>query len=792
MGKNQRPGLAGNQTYSPRRSRPSKSKYYWSSSPYKGSLNMFPNGNCTAYAWGRFWEVSEHFGGSTRLSASGNAEDWYYGSNSGFNRGSSPQLGAVICFKDGNFSGYGHVMVVEQIFSSNHILCSESGYKAYVFQTRHVYKKNGTWTIGNGYKFQGFIYNPNVPSNATNGTAVSDAGSSSGGSSGSYDSSGGGLSGTISVAAAQSVKANIKYKTVTTNVTTTKLKTYSGDLDRTKATSLLSYPSLVESPFVTVKLDNFTFGTYTTKKLSTSEKSKYRRQYPNYVKSLQVTKVNGTVNQYVITLVHQIEPGTDPNFVDKVLSRVGYGTIKITYGDYASPEFVYKEEEALITKVTSNVEFSASRITYVIYCTSSSLSLASNTYNWKARKAKPSDRIIAILRDNKYGLEDVFYGMKNLSKKVLRSTLIASDDKEVQIPAKKSMDPLSYINFLVTCMTATSNNNNNVAIKDSSYYMTIHDDVYGNENLNGPYFKITKVESSGKTLQTADTYEVDINYPSENLVTNFSIQNDNSWSLLYNYSDKMSPNRYVYSIGDDGIINTDETPNTLVSADKYKMVTETQKTWWTQMTQYPITATMTIKGLVRPAMLMTYIRVNAFFYGQRHIASGLYIITKQVDSIDQSGYRTTLSLQRVAGDNDYFITSTKKVTSKVVDSITYKTSGGSSGSSNTSDDKSLLDKIIDAFTWTADTMPESIKKKVENKKGLNGNNVETTMSYEEFKNSSKAAVTQLYGAKSSRTKKVYQKYLNNVEKYGAKGAITVTTVRAGSKTYQSKTSSHKK
>lgn len=675
MGKNQRPGLAGNQTYSPRLSRPNKSsKYYWKSSPYKGDLNMFPNGNCTAYAWGRFWEVSEHFGHSTQLSARGNAEDWYYNYNSGFNRGKDPQLGAVICFKDGNFSGYGHVMVVEQIKSKTHIVCSESGYKAYVFQTRNVYKKNGTWTIGNGYKFQGFIYNPNVPSNAKNGYAVQDASGSS-----SFDiGDGSGLSGTVSVASAQAIKTNIKYKTVTTTVKTTELKTYDGDLDRTKQTSLLSYPSLVESPFVTVKLDNFTFGTYTTKNLSTTEKSKYRRQYPNYVKSLQVTKVNGTVNQYVITLVHQIEPGTDPNFVDKVLSRVGYGKIKITYGDYASPEFVYKEEEALITKVTSNVEFSASRITYVIYCTSSSLSLASNTYNWKTRKAKPSDRIIAILQDKKYGLEDVFYGMKNISKKVLRSTLIASDDKEVQIPAKKSMDPLSYINFLVTCMTATTNSDND-AIKDSSYYMTIHDDVYGNENLNGPYFKVTKVSSNGKTLQMEDSYEVDINYPSENLVTNFSIQNDNSWSLLYNYSDKMSPNRYVYSIGDDGIINTDETPNTLVSADKYKMVTETQKTWWTKMTQYPITATMTIKGLVRPAILMTYIRVNAFFYGQRHIASGLYIITKQVDSIDQSGYRTTLSLQRVAGDNDYLVTSTKKVTSKVVDSITYKTSGGSSG-----------------------------------------------------------------------------------------------------------------
>ena len=52
---------------------------------------------------------------------------------------------------------------------------------------------------------------------------------------------------------------------------------------------------------------------------------------------------------------------------------------------------------------------------------------------------------------------------------------------------------------------------------------------------------------------------------------------------------------------------------------------------------------------------MTYLRVNAMFYGQKHISSGLYIITKQEDTVDKTGYRTTLSLMRVAGDNDVFI-----------------------------------------------------------------------------------------------------------------------------------------
>jgi len=52
------------------------------------------------------------------------------------------------------------------------------------------------------------------------------------------------------------------------------------------------------------------------------------------------------------------------------------------------------------------------------------------------------------------------------------------------------------------------------------------------------------------------------------------------------------------------------------------------KSWWTRMTEFPISATLTIKGLVRAAMLMTYLRVNTYFYGKKHVSSGLYVITK--------------------------------------------------------------------------------------------------------------------------------------------------------------------
>ena len=48
-------------------------------------------------------------------------------------------------------------------------------------------------------------------------------------------------------------------------------------------------------------------------------------------------------------------------------------------------------------------------------------------------------------------------------------------------------------------------------------------------------------------------------------------------------------------------------------------------------------------------MLMSYIKINTLFYGQKDLASGL--VTEQQDTISGSGYSTELTLLRVAGDS---------------------------------------------------------------------------------------------------------------------------------------------
>lgn len=352
-------------------------------------------------------------------------------------------------------------------------------------------------------------------------------------------------------------------------------------------------------------------------------------------------------------MVYQIAKGDDPNMLDAIFSvnkdKYGWQKIKISYGDWSCPSFIYKEEEAIISKINSKVDFSNSRIEYELNCTSTALPLTSNSYNFPATTAKPSEVLINLVCNKAYGMQDIFTGMESRAK-IVSSGVVASDDKEVRIEAKYGVSLLSYMNFLVDCMSSTTDSDDSI-IKNSKYYLTLEDDIKG--NMGGAYFKVTKVDTKNmarNNQDSADTYTVDIGYPGNNFVTSFSINNNELWSIYYNYSKNLPQTNYVYRIDNDGKLVAEYSPAISTSRD-LKYTTESSKTWWTSMTEFPITATLTIKGLMRPSMLMSKVRINSYFYGVKHISSGLYIITRQEDSVDGNGYKTTLSLTRIGADN---------------------------------------------------------------------------------------------------------------------------------------------
>lgn len=130
--------------------------------------------NCTGFAWGRFHMISDLADGTQDYSdipklSRADAGLWFGYTEDGYERGSEPKLGAVICFSD-NSGGAGHVGIVEEIQTNGDVTISQSGYgSSNRFWTSTAKKTNG-YNVS-GYTFQGFIYNPNVIAGGSGGGA---------------------------------------------------------------------------------------------------------------------------------------------------------------------------------------------------------------------------------------------------------------------------------------------------------------------------------------------------------------------------------------------------------------------------------------------------------------------------------------------------------------------------------------------------------------------------------------------------------------------------------------------
>ena len=65
----------------------------------------------------------------------------------------------------------------------------------------------------------------------------------------------------------------------------------------------------------------------------------------------------------------------------------------------------------------------------------------------------------------------------------------------------------------------------------------MYDDI--SNEMGGPYFKVICLDKNVKYNLSYNTYEIDIGYPSGNFVTSFNINNNEAWSILYKYSEKI-------------------------------------------------------------------------------------------------------------------------------------------------------------------------------------------------------------------------------------------------------------
>ena len=420
--------------------------------------------------------------------------------------------------------------------------------------------------------------------------------------------------------------------------------------------SLLSSGARVQVPWIKVTIGNYTFGVYSrvgVEKKNDNDfyQSTYHVQYPNFVQSLDITKINGQVNQYTLALSYPVTQTDDPNFFEKVFSSVSKTRkIVFSYGDMSMPTYIYREEEALITKIQTQFDLRSGVINYTVNAVSSAALNAGSNWTFQGGNFRPSERIKEIFNNSKYGLQKLFTGMNKSNI----DYLIPSDDKQVSIESKRNISALDYITYLVSCMIPGSFTTPQLAATDI-YVLTMHDDTTFDDEYrdtlveHGSYFKIERV--SYKTNKS-DAMQIDIGFGNTGtIVTAFSVSDDENYSLLYDYNDALEVSPYVKRLDNNGNWIDVWAPG-ISSSNNYFTTRPSDITWWTKVTKYPIKASITVQGLLRPAILMSYVRLNVIFPGgHKHISSGLYLVTQQKDRIDSNGYRTTLSLTKISGDS---------------------------------------------------------------------------------------------------------------------------------------------
>ena len=145
--------IASAASFSPRLSAPSSSnKYYYS------NLNVFYKygygmPNCTAYAYGRAYEI---LGSEPKLSWN-NAEQWYdYNKSNGYYRyGKNPKVGAIACWSYNG--GGGHVAVVEKV-ENGQITFSNSAWSGQNFYLSYASTSDKNAGGNSWWNFQGYIY----------------------------------------------------------------------------------------------------------------------------------------------------------------------------------------------------------------------------------------------------------------------------------------------------------------------------------------------------------------------------------------------------------------------------------------------------------------------------------------------------------------------------------------------------------------------------------------------------------------------------------------------------------
>ena len=388
-----------------------------------------------------------------------------------------------------------------------------------------------------------------------------------------------------------------------------------------KSLNSMIRPMLISTPFIKASFGGVDFGL-------TNNKNTFRKTLSaDFITGLNVKKYgSGAVNTYTLNLKYAITPGSDPNYIDLVISKAADRKIVFNYGDLAEPGYSYKNEEALITSIKPKVDYKKNTIEYTITATSSASLSYSVKRSFEATNDKPSNIILSTLYSPENGLIDLFKGMANRDT-VLGNKWIPVDDVPVRIAEKRDISPIDYILYLVSLMRSDSNKYHTLKVID------------GGVDGELPHFKIVSTSNSDKSQMMVIT----VGYPGSIPVYDLSISENTSIALMTDYKDSLDDGLYQdYSFGGN-LIKSNFYSSQVVEGTP----SENLKNWWAKMMAFPLNATLVTDGLYVPADLIQSVYLDIYFFGKRYNHSGEYMIVSQEDNISASGYFTTLGLMRI-------------------------------------------------------------------------------------------------------------------------------------------------
>jgi hypothetical protein len=403
---------------------------------------------------------------------------------------------------------------------------------------------------------------------------------------------------------------------------------------------LLSSGVRVEVPFIIVEIDGVQLGAFSkqTKKIAIDNGAYLlnKHTYPNFIRSATIIKnANGMVNQYNINMEYAVTQYDDPNFLEKLFSRIAKGRkIKVSYGDMMNPVYAYREEECIVGDIERTIDTRNGRILYSVNAVSATALKVGTKFTFNKRRAKPSTVIREVIYNKAYGLLDVLPGMINTAK-IDAKGLLSANDRVVDIDYQSQMTAIEYIQYLVSCMQ-----DSDTFIQDGLYMLAFEADELN--EIGGAYIRLVNTKYANKVNE----FTVDIGYPSITDTFDFTVNENTMYSILYEYNGKDEGNQYVREINNYGQV-VDSFRSPLAIDPRLQKTTASASSWWTRMTKFPISGMLTVRGLIRPVVLTNAVNINHYFYGNLFNTSGRYIITSQIDSVNEGGYRTVLGVMRV-------------------------------------------------------------------------------------------------------------------------------------------------